>query len=60
MNEQILQFGPNNCLNGIYTPPANTKAEAPTLICLNAGVLHRIGINRFHVKLAREMARCGN
>jgi pimeloyl-ACP methyl ester carboxylesterase len=40
------------------TEPA-TAGAPPTVIFLNAGVLHRVGPHRLHVTLARLLAECG-
>lgn len=39
--------------------PAPTPATRPVVIALNAGVLHRIGPHRLHVRLARRLAALG-
>jgi hypothetical protein len=61
LRERTLLFGDGKSLVGIITEPAPV-AEAeprPAVILLNAGILHRVGPNRVHVRLAREMAAVG-
>ena len=56
MNEQPRFFGPGGGLFGIETLPAQRREGAPTVLLLNAGLLHRVGPNRFNVELARRLA----
>ncbi len=58
MNEQALLFGPGKSLAAVVSEPAKPSG-APALILLNAGVLHHVGPNRLHVRLARELASRG-
>lgn len=58
MNEQALLFGPGKSLAAVVTEPA-APGGGPALILLNAGVLHHVGPNRLHVRLARELALRG-
>jgi pimeloyl-ACP methyl ester carboxylesterase len=61
MTEQAVVFGADKSLVGIVTEPT-CSAESrplPAIIILNAGLLHRVGPNRLHVKLARAMASAG-
>jgi dienelactone hydrolase len=44
---------------GILSLPEVPRADAPTLLLLNAGLLHRVGPNRLHVDLARRLATSG-
>src|SRR5512133_2120316 len=58
--ETPLQFGVERHLVGILTAPAETiDSREFALIILNAGVLHRVGPHRLHVKLARRAAELG-
>jgi pimeloyl-ACP methyl ester carboxylesterase len=61
MKERIFQFGPKRGLFGIFTEPAKTDLgpDAPAVIMLNAGLLHRIGPHRMSVQLARSLADAG-
>src|ERR1044071_3454942 len=60
--EEPLQFGEGGRLFGILTvpsmPPRNAQ-ELPIFVFLSAGLLHRVGPYRLHVRLARELAQMG-
>lgn len=59
--ERAVAFGAASSLVGIVTEPAPTVRiqGAPTVVILNAGIIHRVGPNRLHVTLARELAARG-
>lgn len=59
--ERAVTFGPASSLVGIVTEPAaSVRVQgAPTVVILNAGIIHRVGPNRLHVTLARELAARG-
>jgi pimeloyl-ACP methyl ester carboxylesterase len=57
--EAAVQFGAANNLEGVLTRPENPAAAAPALILLSAGLLHKVGPNRLHPVLARQMADRG-
>jgi pimeloyl-ACP methyl ester carboxylesterase len=57
--EDVLRFGDAEQLVGIVTRPERALALAPTVVILNAGVLHRVGPHRMHVVLARRLAELG-
>jgi len=64
MNEMVVSIGTNDALVGVYTAPAcetsrDTPGDAPTVILLNAGVVHRSGPFRLHVEVARRLASLG-
>ena len=62
MNERPLVFGAVRSLVGIMTTPAvefSGDTSLPALLILNAGLVHRVGPNRLHVKVARRMAERG-
>ena len=60
MRERALLFGERKSLVGVVTEPtAPAPPDRPAVLFLNAGVLHRVGPNRIHVRLARELARHG-
>lgn len=61
VTEKALIFGRPAPLVGILTVPDADRGVGalPAVILLNAGVLHRVGPNRIHVKLARRMAGSG-
>ena len=59
--EAALTFGPRGELVGILARPRPGEPGPPDLavVFLNAGILHRIGPNRMHVRLARAVAALG-
>lgn len=61
MIERAFNFGPRGSLVGIWTEPARPVAAGarPVTLCLNAGLLHRVGPSRFYVQLARRLAALG-
>ena len=59
MKETPLLFGPNRNLIGIWSEPEGTAQPAVCLLLINAGVVHRIGLHRINVKIARHVARQG-
>jgi hypothetical protein len=62
LKEEPLQFGEGGRLFGILTLPAVSPRNArqlPAFVFLSAGLLHRVGPGRLHVRLARELAGLG-
>jgi alpha/beta superfamily hydrolase len=61
MREEVLLFGEKRSLVGVLTDPPETKRDLnpPAVILLNAGIVHRVGPNRLHVKMARSLAEMG-
>jgi pimeloyl-ACP methyl ester carboxylesterase len=61
MREKAVIFGNPKSLVGIVTQPDFTVGSSglPAIIILNAGLLHRVGPNRLHVKMARKLATVG-
>jgi len=59
MNEQVISFGEQNQLHGILTNPDNINPELPTILFWNAGLVHKFGVHRIHVNLARRLAQLG-
>lgn len=57
--ERICRFGDAQGLVGILTEPAAGPGEGPAFLILNAGLVHRVGPNRLHVRLARRLAAAG-
>lgn len=58
--EQAIAFGPNRSLVGIITSPRNSADDnRPAVVFLNSGLIHRVGVNRLHVQLARAFAEQG-
>lgn len=60
MREKALTFGPAN-LVGILTQPDPQVAvpEAPVVVILNSGIMHRAGASRLYVQVARALAEEG-
>lgn len=60
MTERCVRFGPGRALVGIVSDPGTELSRArPAVLLLNAGLIHRVGPNRLHVRLARRMAAEG-
>ena len=59
MKEHALHFGPQGSLLGILTTPAAPRLEAPAVVFINSGLIHRVGPNRLYVTLARRLADLG-
>jgi alpha/beta superfamily hydrolase len=61
VNEEAITFGRFASLVGILTPPAGRDSQGArtAVILLNAGIVHRVGAGRVHVKLARALASLG-
>ncbi|MCC7416395.1 MAG: alpha/beta fold hydrolase [Acidobacteria bacterium] len=58
--EHVVRFGASGELFGIFTEPIAAERRArPCLVFINAGLVHRVGPNRLHVKLARRLAARG-
>jgi pimeloyl-ACP methyl ester carboxylesterase len=57
IKEEIITAGQHSVV-GILTYGAS-GAAMPTIVIFNAGVIHKIGPNRLHVKLARRLAAEG-
>jgi hypothetical protein len=59
-SEKAVAFGPKQTLIGILTAPrAPSEESLPGVVFLNSGVVHRVGVNRLHVDLARSFASVG-
>jgi len=61
MKEEALLFGKTRSLVGIMTYPSERLGmkNLPAVVILNAGIMHRVGPNRLHVKMARTLAAMG-
>jgi len=61
MRESAVLFGSTRSLVGIITEPAEESArpDAPAVLILNSGLVHRVGPKRLHVRLARRLAGLG-
>ena len=61
LTEQALLLGPRKSLVGVITQAAAAarRPDAPFVVILNAGIIHRVGPNRMNVTLARVLAAHG-
>jgi hypothetical protein len=61
MREKAIQFGTSCTLTGILSEPdrEHRRGDAPGVLLLNSGILHRVGACRLHVQLARMLAADG-
>lgn len=61
MRESAVLFGSTGSLVGIITEPhaGTVRADAPAVLILNSGLVHRVGPKRMHVRLARRLAAQG-
>lgn len=60
IREQVLVISQEPNLFGILSEPANAaRADLPIIVMINAGSCYRIGPNRLHVSLARQLALQG-
>jgi len=61
VREKALKFGADTTLIGILSEPPRGMLviDQPAIVLLNAGLLHRVGAARLHVRLARRLAIMG-
>jgi dienelactone hydrolase len=60
MIEHAILLGARRSLAGVLTDSEfDGNSQRPAVVFLNAGMLHRVGPNRLHVRIARELARQG-
>lgn len=60
MIEHVVQIDTGGGLVGVTTQPASgAEEELPTFVFLNAGLTHRVGPSRLHVRMARALAEQG-
>ncbi len=58
--ERVVRFGKTASLVGILCEPDGERApDAPAIVMLNSGILHRAGASRLYVKFARALAGRG-
>jgi pimeloyl-ACP methyl ester carboxylesterase len=63
--EMALLLGPRKSMVGVLAPgakgaeSADSASAKPMVVVLNAGIIHRVGPNRLHVALARQLAARG-
>ncbi|PCH94224.1 MAG: hypothetical protein COB85_05855 [Bacteroidetes bacterium] len=61
MKEKAVLFGRNRSIVGIISTSESksNNGKLPSVILLNAGMLHRVGPNRLNVKIARALVKNG-
>ncbi len=59
MKESAFKFGKYESLVGIISDPFVDPNNRPAVIILNSGLLHGVGPNCLHVKIARKLASVG-
>jgi len=59
LREVAVRFGREDSLCGVVSYPQGRREDAPGVLLLNAGMVHRVGPNRFYVNLARALAGHG-
>ncbi len=61
MIEKVAVMGKHASLVGIMTEAATSVGHGllPAILIVNAGLLHRVGPNRLHVTMARQIASLG-
>lgn len=61
MRENTTLFGAAKSLVGIITDPVKKyeSHKLPAIVLLNSGLVHRVGLSRMHVKIARSLAAEG-
>jgi pimeloyl-ACP methyl ester carboxylesterase len=61
MRERAIRFGSASQLLAIVTEPdaKDRRTEAPGVVLLSSGLLHRVGACRMHVRMARALADAG-
>src|SRR5262245_43008918 len=59
--ELTILMGRHKSLVGVFAESSQSLAVTapPTVVLLNAGIVHRVGPNRMHVLLARALAAAG-
>ena len=58
--EHIVAFGRRQSLVGILSRPARPLPDAPAIVILNTGIVHRVGHHRMYVLMARQLAAAGH
>lgn len=61
MRERAIRFGTASQLLAIVTEPdaKDRRPDAPGVVLLSSGLLHRVGACRMHVRMARALADAG-
>jgi pimeloyl-ACP methyl ester carboxylesterase len=59
--DKVVLLGARKSVVAIATQPLGApEADAPAIIILNTGIIHRVGHNRMYVALSREIAELGH
>jgi pimeloyl-ACP methyl ester carboxylesterase len=61
LTEEAVTFSSGRLIGVLTTgeAPLRSVERRPTVVFLNAGLVHRVGPNRLHVQIARELATLG-
>ena len=59
IRERLVSFGKDGKLFGVVSLPAGEERRQPVVIP-NAGIVHRVGPHRMHVRIARRLAQQGH
>jgi pimeloyl-ACP methyl ester carboxylesterase len=57
--EQAVLLGRHSLVGILTRPPPARQKDAPAIVILNTGIVHRVGHHRMYVSLARELATSG-
>ena len=57
--EQAVLLGPHSLVGIVTRPPPAKQKDAPVIVILNTGIVHRVGHHRMYVSLSRELAQNG-
>lgn len=60
IRETLLPLGRDRTLVAIASQPPTADVARPAVVLVNAGVIHRVGPHRLHVRLARRLAEAGH
>jgi len=58
--EQAVLLGRHSLVGIVTRPPPAQQKDAPAVVILNTGIVHRVGHHRMYVSLARELAKSGH
>jgi len=57
--EQAVLLGRHSLVGIVTRPPPARQKEAPAIVILNTGIVHRVGHHRMYVSLSRDLAMSG-
>ena len=58
--EHVVAFGKRQSLVGVLSRPTRPVPDAPAIVILNTGIVHRVGHHRMYVLIARQLAAAGH